>query len=150
MIPTRTVRFYPASHRCHTDPKQDYGISDPRIVWTLHEGAEAITWTLHTGWGMPREAFHEACPDCTRPKHRGDWPATKPEGGAVDWHFPQPVLGPDHYRVEHCKVLDGPCYGDVGYLIGDEVFDILRTQGDEAVWAKLHDLLVGYRAEVES
>lgn len=144
---TRTIEVKPAFHRCAGNPRKNYGISDPHIVWTLHVGADAITWHLFTGWGMPEEAFHDACPDCTHPRHRGEMPSGEPTGGAVDWHMSTPVLD-DHCRVEHCYVLDGPCYGDVGYLIGDVLFDLLRVEGSDAVWAKLRELLVNYRAEV--
>ena len=35
MTETRTVRFYPATHRCNPNPAKDYGISSARIIWTL-------------------------------------------------------------------------------------------------------------------
>lgn len=140
----REVRFYPAKHRCSSDRSKDYGINEPRIVWALYVDDEAITWELHTGWGMPDEAFHAACPDCTHRVHRNGWPSSKPTGGSVDWHLATPAYD-DQHCVDNCVVRGGRCYADVGYLIGDELFDLLRVEGDESVWDKMRELLLTYR-----
>lgn len=149
MKETRTITVSPAFHRCHPDKSKDYGVCEPRMLWTLWLGDDAISWELYTGWGMPNEAFAEACPECDSSRHRGGWPYVRNNdgssamAGAVDWHYSHPIWDdrpqPDN---EHCRILDGPCWADVGFSLGDELFDLLRTQGDQAVWLKMRDLLL--------
>lgn len=124
---SRDIVMYPARHRCHTQPSKNYGITSPRVVWTLKVDNEAISWELYTDWGMPAEAFRDACPNCTHPRHRDGFPEGRTTIGAVDWHFATPPFEGMPYR-DNCVVLGGPCWSDVGFLIGDVLFDLLRTK----------------------
>lgn len=145
MTERREMSVRPAFHRCDPDPSKDYGIHCAELTFTLHVDDDAISWAVFTGWGLPDDAFQAAVPDCGRHPH--GWPNIEPVGGAVDWHMSTPSFD-NHDRIDHCVVLDGPCYPDVGYLVGSDLFDLLRTDGDEAVWLKMRDLLADYRAEV--
>lgn len=153
---THTISFRPAFHRCSNERGKDYGVGEPRIIWTLRIGGDAITWDVSTGWGMPAEAFRAACRDCESPRHRNGWPFVQrrdggtASGGVVDWHYSRPINGDENFgwHYDQCAVLDGPCWADAGYLLGDELFDLLRVEGDEAVWVKLRELLLTTHAEV--
>lgn len=144
----RTVRFKPAFHRCHTNPSKDYGISGVTMLWVLRVDDWAITWDVFTDWGLPDEAFKAACPDCTHPSHRNGYPLGGASGGTVEWHAPVPLYEDHDPRSDRCPLIDRDrCYGDVGYTLGSEVFDVLRTEGDEATWRKLRDLLDDRRSD---
>ena len=142
----REIQFRPAFHRCHPNPSQNYGVGSVNMLWILRRDGWAMTWDVHTGWDLPADAFDAAAPDCPRGHGTlGTRPAT---GGAVDWHSPWPLFDDQELMQSHCAWLDGPCYMDSGFLLGDELFDLLRTDGHEAVWARLGELLDERRAEV--
>jgi hypothetical protein len=147
----RVVRFWPAHHRCHPDPTRDYGIASVRMFWALRVGDWAMTWDVHTGWDLPDEAFLAAAPDCEHPRHRTGPPPDPGKravmGGAVDWHSPVPRFDGHELAQETCAITGAPCYLDSGFSLGSDLFDLLRTAGDEAVWKRLRELLDEARAE---
>jgi hypothetical protein len=116
----RKITFRPAFHRCHDQPHLDYGIGGVSMQWLLKlDGRGAIIWTLLTDWGLPDEAFKAANPDCSHPMHRDSYPlAGRPTPGAIEWHSRAPLAE------------------------GQRPLDLLRIEGDEAVWARLRVLLV--------
>ena len=145
----REIRFTPGFHECHTDPSKNYGIGCVRMTWTLKHGGWAMTWDVSTDWGMTDDAFRSACRDCTHPMHVNGYPSRgKPSGGAVDWHSPVPLFDDQEPTSNECKLVDGPCYLDSGFILADMVLATLRDEGDEAVWAELRRLLDERRAEV--
>ena len=146
----RIVRFRPAFHRCHPDPSQNYGIGSVSMLWVLRVGDWAIAWDVHTGWELPDEAFVAAVPDCNHPMHQGSAPGHKVSGGAVEWHSPVPLWEDHEPRADKCPITGAACYGDVGFLLGSELLDLLRTDGDDAVWKRLRSLLDERQPEVLS
>ena len=143
----RAIRFTPAFHRC-TDPKGNFGIGSVRMMWMLRIGDSAVGWDVHTGWDLPDEAFVAASPGCTHAMHQGGAPNHRATAGAVDFHMPGPRWEGHEPTPATCEFIEGPCYIDTGFLLGDDVFDVLRTEGDEAAWAMLRRLLLETRAEV--
>lgn len=147
----RTVRFKPAFHRCHPEPSKDYGIGSVTMLWMLRVGDWAITWEVFTDWGLPDEAFKAAVPDCDHPMHRNGYPRYKADGGVVAWHMPVPLFEEHEPSDGRCPLIErDECYGDMDYTLASEVFDVLRTDGDEAAWCKLRELLDDRRSEVAS
>lgn len=144
----RVVRFKPAFHRCHPEPSKNYGIGGVRMLWVLRVGDWAIDWDVSTDWGLPDEAFRAAAPDCTHRMHRNGYPSMgKASGGAVCWHSPVPMWEDGSPTAEHCPIIGRACYTDNGFLLADEVFDMLRVEGDDAVWKYLRSLLDERRTE---
>lgn len=143
----RAVRFTPAFHRC-TDPKGNFGIGSVTMMWMLRVGDAAIGWDVHTDWGLPDAEFDAASPGCNHGSHQRGYPHMRggATGGAVDFHMPEPRWEGQEPR-DGCAFIDGPCYMDSGFILGDRVFDVLRTQGDEATWAELRRLLEEYRSD---
>lgn len=144
----RVVRFKPAFHRCHPDPRKNYGIGSVTMLWVLRVGDWAMTWDVHTGWALPAEAFVAAAPDCTHHMHQGSAPSHKVSGGAVDWHSPVPMYDDHEPARDCCPITGAACYTDVGFILGSVLLDLLRTDGDEAVWKRLRELLDERRAEL--
>lgn len=141
----RAVRFTPAFHRC-TDPKGNYGIGDVHMMWMLRVDDWAMAWDVSTDWGLPDAEFRAAAPTCKHPMHR-TFPSRGGSGGAVDWHSPVPQYEGHEKRSDSCELTGGPCYVDTGFLLGDELFRLLRIEGDDAVWARLRELLDTARRE---
>lgn len=137
----RTIRVRPGWHRCDPNPVKNYGIGGAEMVWILQVGDWAITWELLTDWGMPTEAFNAACPDCDHPRHQDGYPRARPMGGAVQWHAPVPMFDGTELVLDECPITGAPCYRDIGYLIGDDLYARLTTEGDEAVWRQMRVLL---------
>jgi hypothetical protein len=136
----RAVRFAPAFHRC-TDPKGNFGIGGVRMMWMLRVGPDAIGWDVSTGWDLPAEEFVAMSPGCTHPMHQGSAPPPRGgSGGAVDWHTSKPRYEGQQFH-DFCEFTNGQCYMDTGFLLGDDLFDLLRTDGDEAVWTRMRQLL---------
>lgn len=144
----RQVLFTPAYHRCNPDPNVNYGIGSVRMMWVLKHDGWAMTWDVHTDWGMPDEAFKAAAPDCTHIMHRDGYPSCGASGGAVDWHAPVPMYEGQERSQDECVWLGGPCYTDSGFMLGSELFDLLRVEGDEAVWSRLRELMDQQRTSV--
>lgn len=142
----RQVLFRPSFHRC-TDPKGNFGIGDVRMMWVLKHEGWAMTWDVFTGWGLPAEEFKAAAPDCTHPAHRTGYPLHEATGGGVDWHSPVPTYEGQEQAQSACQWLDGPCYLDSGFILGSDLFDLLRIEGDEAVWARMRELMDECRSE---
>jgi hypothetical protein len=141
----RIIRFRPAYHRC-TDPKGDYGIGSVHMLWFLRQGEWAVDWDVFTGWELPDEAFALAAPACTHPMHQQGAPTHDVMGGGVGFHSPVPQFEDHPLSQERCPLTEAPCYLDAGYLLGTELLNLLRTEGDEAVWAKMYELLTDLRS----
>lgn len=140
----RIIRFQPGYHRCD----QRSGIGSVTMMWVLRVGDWAMTWDTHTDWGLPDRAFKAASPDCVHPAHQRGYPNGGATGGAVDWHSPVP-LWEDHEQARECCPITGTaCYINSGFILGDELFDLLRTEGDAAVWKRLRELLDTEKREV--
>lgn len=146
----RIIRFRPAFHRCHPEPSKNYGIGSVRMHWWLRLGDWAIGWDVNTGWEMPDKEFKAANPDCTHPLHQNGAPTHPVSAGAVDFHSPVPRWEDQSLAQECCPITNAPCYLDSGFLIADDVLTILRTEGDEAVWAWMRSALDEMRSEVAS
>jgi hypothetical protein len=121
MTLTRTVRFYP-----HEDlRKRGLGMGAVKIVFILGDGTRAVTLTVSTGW----------YPDGT---------TVAPMGFGVDVHSPTPREG--WYGRSQCDHTGGPCWGSGSGVDAERMLDVLRSEGDGAVWAELE---TWWRSEFE-
>lgn len=142
MMNEREILFRPAFHKCHDQPSKDYGIGGVVMTWILRLDGKAIAWRLLTDWGLPDEAFKAANPGCSHPMHVNGYPsAGRATPGPIEWHRPPADASESS---SPCELIGGPCYTrDPWYGGGDILFDLLRTEGGEAVWAKLRELSAG-------
>lgn len=109
----------------------DKGCGSIRIRAALigHDGA--ITWTASLGWYLP-ETFEAWKQKGIAPRHENQG-----QGYAVCVHSPTPIYGNEDNEGE-CDVLPGgKCFGDCGYLAGEEFFNITMRGGEAALWAKM-------------
>jgi hypothetical protein len=68
-------------------------------------------------------------------------PSAGLHSGVVDFHYPAPQWDDQSPSTSECPYTDGDCYSDCGFLIADELLGLLRIKGDDAVWARLRELL---------
>lgn len=139
----RTIRFIKAFHRC-TDPKGNFGIGGVRMQWVLKVGDWAIAWDAFIDQGLSSEDFAAAAPGCTHPSHKDGHPTTgRPaiSGGAVDWHSPVPMYEGHLMSQEACQFNGTACFMDSGFILADDIVDVLAREGDEGVWRELRRLL---------
>ncbi len=138
----RVIRFKPAFHRCDPDPAKDYGIGTVTMLWVLRVGDLAVVWEVFTGWDLPTDAFKAAVPGCIHPLHQNGAPGPREaSGGAVQWPTPGPQYEGHEGSREPCSITGSTCYVSSGFLLASELLDLLRIEGDDAVWKRLRDLL---------
>jgi len=108
------------------------GIGGLEMTFWLRGEKGAVTWRLFTG--------------CFLPRTQTEWldgfgdSAYKPDAGAVEWHCPAPLgSGEPHFD---CRLLGpgNPCYGDIGYMIGDKAYEALVSGGEMALWRFLGEM----------
>lgn len=142
----RLVRFTPGWHRCDPDPAKSYGINNLSILWIVRSGGWAITWEVFTDWGLPKDVFKAQAPDCDHRMHQDGPPPIKPMGGMVAWLSPDPFWPGQEPGHQQCPIIGTSCYQVTGGLVGFNLFELLRTDGDLPVWARLRELLDDRRA----
>lgn len=108
------------------------GICPARMHIVLKGNKGCVTFALSTAWYLPcTREWKEICIE----EHGLDtW---EPRGNAVSYCSPVP-LHEWHVGRENCDWLGCTCYGDTGYGLSDEPFDLLLTKGSDAVfeWLK--------------
>lgn len=133
MTPRREIRWDPGfDHRRDPDPaKRQYGCNGLTIRWLLHGAHATVCFTLMTPW-LPTWTTGS---DGKLPFHV--LPAS------VGYHALWPQYE-DQKPVAKCEFFPGsPCYSDSNSMVADDVFKLLVTEGEEAVWRYLVNYLAG-------
>lgn len=128
----------PAHEQRHDDPSKDYGIGCAHMVFRLIGPKGAIEFDVFTGWYLAHVA--ERLRREPVGHYKGARHALEGHAGATYFHQHTPMW--DDQEPEDCKLLGGPCYCDVGYTIGDDLWEGLVTGGEPGLWKRmkaLHD-----------
>lgn len=126
----RIVKIAPAFDKRNPQPSKDYGIHNAEMYMVLKGALGAVIFSMSTGWFLPH--VHDEL------VAKGS--EIKPRGMAVAYCSPKPMSESQaDYGKENCDWLGCTCYGDVSYLISDEVLNILITEGSEQVWKWLEN-----------
>lgn len=141
----REVKFTPSYD--HRDEDDGRGCGSVIISFNLRGPLGAISAEIFTGW-MARPYLGTTWPiDVHGPlRPRGDRPGVdllsghkSLSAGAVYSHCLEKRrdywYGPD----DGCTLVDGPCYGSQGYIVGDQFLEELVSGGDEAAWKWLEE-----------
>jgi hypothetical protein len=134
----RSVFFRPAFDKRHPDPHQNYGVHGVEIVFVLRRGQRAVDWTVFTNWQLPhvtKDTLQKYADDPERIEL-----FTQPSGAQVGFHSPVPMWD-SHEPSEGCTITGGKCYSDVGFCMGSELMPLLIEKGEDAIWARLEELL---------
>ncbi len=136
----KTIAFWPAFDKRHPEAKKDYGIAGVRIFFALRGPKGAVTFSLFTGWMLPH-VINEWMME--EPKLDRFHYTPMPAG--LDFHKPAILADGDDVTAKECEWLGGsPCYCGGAILPSEEVFELLVSQGEEAVWRYLR----GYYEEI--
>jgi hypothetical protein len=128
---TRTVRFEPAWDRRNSIPRKNYGVHGVEITFYLRGPEGVIQFKLYSGWHLPH-VLEEW-------KSKGV-PLPCPMAVDLGYHSPAPMYEGHTLITEKCEILDGkPCYYDGSSLAAEKIFNILLTEGDEAVWQAMEE-----------
>jgi hypothetical protein len=117
---TRTVKFFPAWDKRHSEPSKNYGIGAASILFSVAKDGEGLTFELSTGWFLPHN------------RRESD----KPYAFGVDLHTKTPRYE-GHSPTNGCHITGGKCYCDGSALLGDEFFETLVAEGEEGLWKRM-------------
>lgn len=143
--PTREIRFRKGyDHR--DDPSGKRGAHGVEAHFILCGPLGVIQAVISTGW-MFNPLAGPFVPGGPQRRRRGVgvdarlWDSY-PTGSYVTSHVAQPPEGKDWFRgPDACDLLpEGACYGDTGYLCGDEFLTRLVRDGEDAAWEYLQEI----------
>lgn len=130
----RTIIGRPAYEKRHDDPARNYGIGGLALHFALIGPEGAVSLEVLTGWFLPhvRERLRRET------DHAPHFASGNPARCAFE-----PTAGPmcshdhrrrhNHYAAEpdDCDLLPGgKCWGDHGYLAGDQLLEALIAGGE--------------------
>lgn len=117
----REITFSAAYDKRHPDPSKNYGLHGVNMRWLLIGPKGAIQFLVFTGWQLP------GIDD------------TDPMAADIGYHSPVPMYE-GQKPMGKCDVLaEGDCYYDGSPLNAEPVFELLRTGGSDAVWARMEE-----------
>jgi len=115
------------------DPSKNYGIHGVTCRWLVIGPEGAIQFLLYTHWQLPHvEKEQDARLDSEYPHL-----LCHPMPADLGYHARTPQYEGQEAIETDCEYIGGPCYYDGSGLRAHTVFDLLRTEGGEAVWAFL-------------
>lgn len=120
------VRISPAYDQRH----KGAGIGGTRLFMVLKGKQGCVVFTVAMGWYLP--CTREWKELCIQQSGLDTW---EPRGEGVSYCSPVPLH--DYQKNDgrpYCDWLGCTCYGDTGYTIADEPFDLLLQKGSDAVW----------------
>lgn len=129
----RRIEWEPAFDRRDPDPSKNYGIHGVSCRWLVIGPEGAIQFLLYTNWQLAHvEKEQEARVD-------SDYPHLfcHPLPADLGYHARTPQYDSQEPLMDDCEYIGGPCYYDGSGLRARTVYDLLRTEGGEAVWSFL-------------
>lgn len=136
-----------ASYDHRDDPDAQRGAGGLVLSWIVSGPLGAVAADINTGWMARPYLGNRPAISAAKPlAPRGDKPGLDanlrdvyPNGASVNSHCTVQRrdwwMGPD----DGCSLVDGPCYGDHGYLVADAFLAALVGGGDEAAWKWLEE-----------
>lgn len=146
----RTITFTPAWDKRSDDPSRNYGVHGVNMLWYLKGEKGVIQFVTYTNWHLPpvEKELREIPPK----RIGGDyyyW-QMRPMPADLGYHAYEPQYESQTAMSEICALLeDKPCYYDGSGLAAQELFRVLVSEGEEAVWQYMekyyNDLFHGER-----
>lgn len=128
---TRKIVFRPAFDKRDPNPRKNYGIHGMEMCFQLIGDAGGITFTIYTNWHLPHV---QAELDAKNPSgSKFPYLSHTPTPAGVDGHWKTPAYE-GQSEIDDCKITGGKCYCDGSGLLAEDVFRLLVTEGEEAVW----------------
>lgn len=136
----REIWWSPAWDK-RNDPGGNYGIHGLEITFVVRnkELTKGLTFCIMTNWWLPhnRKELENKATGSSR---------FSPIAGPVAIHV---LSTADADQVHsNCEVVGGPCNGRrVSCTLGQEFFDTLVAEGQEALWKKMEDRLAEWEKD---
>lgn len=126
----REIRFFPAYHKIHEDPSQNYGVHGVEIHFILSGDEGAVVFRIFTRAMLPQTYEYWRDRGIQARVEDGKF-----DDGGVLFHSAKPMYeGQEGPSEDVCPHIGKPCYQDIGFTMGREPRDLLVSEGDEAVW----------------
>lgn len=120
----REIQFLPGYDYREDPARSKYGCHGMEIRFLLHGPKMTVQFLLYTNWLPTWDEFDR--------KSMGPLPAD------LGYHADEPVHGSEDER--ECQFRErGKCYYDGSALAANEVFKLLVSEGEEAVWSALEN-----------
>ena len=131
---TREIQFSKAFDRRNPDPKKNYGVHCAEMRFLLKKKDKAVQFVLFTGWDLPHVREERSSTG------KGIFTGTVMPAD-LGYHSPKPMYeGQTLINKEPCPYIGVPCYYDGSGLNAEQPYEVLVTEGEEALW----DFLEGY------
>lgn len=126
------IVFCSAYDKRSSDPKKNYGIHGVNMTWYVKHVGHAVQFVVYTNWHLPH----------VEKELDGNFPhlSCHPLPSDVGYHSKRPMYQGQTPIGDDCKLTGGECYYDGSSLHATDVFQMLVTQGHEAVWTYLDSL----------
>lgn len=132
----RIITFQPAFDKRHEDPKKNYGIHGVTMRMVLVGEKGATQFVLYTGWHLPHVRDEREMQTMAEPTRIMIEILARPLPADLGYHSLVPQYEGQE-KMEHCDYFEGGCYYDGSGLAAEEVFDLLVSDGSDAVWKRL-------------
>jgi len=124
----RITEITPAYDKRNPDPSKNYGIHGVNLKFVLKGELGAVQFLIFTNWQLPhvqREFGHQG-----------------PMAADIGYHSPMPMYD-GQIQMADWEYLDGkPCYYDGSGLYANHFFDVMVSQGGDAMWAAIEQYYV--------
>lgn len=128
----RKIVIMPAWDKRSSDPKKNYGIHSAELAFYLTGPSGVIQFVVYTGWNLPH---------VDKDLERRGLGHSRPMAEDIGYHAYQPQYDGQTLLRESCPLLNGaPCYYDGSSLNAEPIFDLLLSDGDEAVWKRMEEI----------
>jgi hypothetical protein len=128
----RITFVQPAYDKRDPDPKKNYGIHGAHLVFILKGELGAVEFDIGTNWYLP----HVAKELRTKESFSDGRSWFEPRPYSIGYHSPKPMYEDHSMSAVECKYLDGKsCYFGDSVTYSDVPFQILISEGSEAMWA---------------
>lgn len=129
----RIIEFLPAWDKRSPNPEKNYGLHGVEMRWYIKGSLGIIQFVLYTNWQLPKVQKEI---DSYPPNIMLPYLLHKPLPADIGYHSPKArYKGQESMK---CSLLpQGKCYYDGSSLRASNVFDLLCSKGDKAVWEYL-------------
>lgn len=128
----RDIYFTAAYDKRHPDPGKNYGIHGAEMRFVLSGDEGAVQFLLYTNWYLPHVTRE------LESKRDGKYNYFLPMPADIGYHSPKPIYEGQEVMAETCEYLGGkPCYYDGSGLQAEVYFEVLVSEGGEALWKKM-------------
>ncbi len=132
----RVVKFYPAYNKM-AEGRGRHGVN--LLMALKGDDKGAVSFSLYTNWYLPDDTISLIKSTVSADTEMKIETFFTPQPAGIDYHS-LIMLSEYDAKIDRCDLLDGqPCYSDGSVTASTHVYNLLLTEGDEAVWKYLEE-----------